>query len=143
MIYVTRSVKPLLELKKKALLSNKRQLPHNFRLGRAGEQQAADYLTQKGYQVLATNFRFKKGELDLVAWDPELQELVFVEVKTRETNFYGHPSRAVDRAKLRSMQYTAAVFRRKHRLDKDYRFDIITVLPGKTEHFKNITWGRK
>ncbi len=77
-----------------------------------------------------------------MALDAELDEVVFIEVKTRSHPFYGDPSHAVGRDKLRSMQYVAAVFRRERHLDKDYRFDIISILPGQIEHFENVTWSR-
>lgn len=87
---------------------------------------------------------FKNQEIDIVALDRAVDEIVFIEVKTRTSDEYGHPSRAVNRDKLKNIQYVAGVFRRRHRLDKDYRFDIITVIvdTNEIEHFENVTWSR-
>lgn len=92
---------------------------------------------------MATNVRHSNREVDIIALDKELDELVFVEVKSRATGYYGDPSFAVDRDKLRSMQYVGAIYRKKEKLNKDYRFDIITVLPGKIRHYQNVTWSKR
>ena len=49
--------------------------------GNYGEKLAADYLRQKGYDILATNWHCQRGEIDIVARKDDM--LVFVEVKTR------------------------------------------------------------
>ncbi len=112
-------------------------------MGSQGESSAVKYLQDIGYQILETNLRVNNSEIDIVALDTELDELVFFEVKTRSQPFYGNPSQAVGRDKLKSMQYVASVFRRERHLDKDYRFDIISILPGEIEHFENVTWNRR
>lgn len=113
---------------------------HNFSLGQDGESKAAAYLASLNYQILDQNVRLKHQEIDLIALDQETDELVFVEVKTRGSSFFGNPSQAVNKIKLRSMQYVAGAYRRARGFRNDYRFDIISILPGKIEHFKNITW---
>ncbi|MEL7341821.1 MAG: YraN family protein, partial [Bacteroidota bacterium] len=55
---------------------------HN-ELGQQGEDIAAGYLEAKGFQILDRNYRFQKGEIDIVALMLDPAELVFVEVKTR------------------------------------------------------------
>jgi putative endonuclease len=57
--------------------------------GVEGEALAAAFLEQQGYRVLERNFRFERGEVDLVA--KEGDELVFVEVKTRYGGKFGTP----------------------------------------------------
>jgi putative endonuclease len=49
--------------------------------GALGEEIAARHLEQRGYAIVARNYRTRHGELDLVATDQ--QTLVFCEVKTR------------------------------------------------------------
>ena len=61
---------------------------HN-ELGKTGEQLAAEYLKTKGFEVLETNWRFKQYELDLIVKMPNRDTIVFVEVKTRQTNYFG------------------------------------------------------
>jgi putative endonuclease len=50
-------------------------------LGRQGEDLAAAYLTQQGYEIITRNWRTRSGELDIVARDGDW--LVFVEVRVR------------------------------------------------------------
>lgn len=84
--------------------------------------------------------RVKTHEIDIVAFDIAADELVFVEVKTRTSAFFGDPSLAVTARKMRSMQRVAAAYCRRHAIDKPYRFDVIAVLPEQVAHFKNVTW---
>jgi putative endonuclease len=59
------------------------------RLGRRGEQLAAEHLERLGFKILERNYRTRRGELDLVAFDG--QTLVFCEVKTRRRGRLGAP----------------------------------------------------
>ena len=61
----------------------------NLQKGSRGEEEAARYLGQKGYQILERNHRTKFGELDIIASDKET--LVFVEVKTKIGEDFGSP----------------------------------------------------
>ncbi|MFT3799305.1 YraN family protein [Microbacterium sp.] len=65
--------------------------------GRAGEERAARYLTRQGYTLLERNWRCRTGEVDIVAVRAGM--IVFVEVKTRRSELFGHPFEAVDRRK--------------------------------------------
>ena len=118
--------------------NQKRQL--NFSLGQRGEAKAAKFLTNKNYQILDINIRIKNNEVDIIALDKSYDEVVFIEVKTRNTDFYGNPSSAVNNKKIASMNMVACAYLRDKRLQKDYRFDIITVTPAGVEHFENISW---
>lgn len=110
---------------------------HNSTFGTWGEQRARAFLVEKGWPILATNFRFSHGEIDIVAQDGEV--IVFVEVKTRSTDEFGHPSQAVTHKKLQSLTQTAIAFLKQRHLTNDFRFDIISVLPDQIEHFENVT----
>ena len=125
---------------KKRILTQKQQNKHNFSLGQFGENEAIIFLEKKNYQVLDTNIRYGSKEIDIIALDKEFNELVFVEVKTRGKGFFGDPSKAVNRHKLRSMQYVGAIYRKINKLDLDYRFDIITLVSGRIRHYQNISW---
>ncbi len=65
--------------------------------GRAGEDQAADYLTQHGYRILERNWRKKIGEIDIIAKKDNV--IYFFEVKTRSGLKYGHPFYAISKRK--------------------------------------------
>jgi len=92
--------------------------------------------------ILETNVRYRNNEIDIVAVDKKLNEIAFIEVKTRTGSFFGEPSLAVDSRKLRSMRLVAQAFLKRRLLDNDYRFDIISVLPGSIEHLINVSWSR-
>ena len=128
-----------LKSKKKTLTPKQKKL-HNFSLGSQGETQAVSFLIRQNFEILATNFSVKNKEVDIVAFDPRYQEVVFVEVKSRETGFYGDPSYAVNNHKLANLRYVAKVFLNQKKLEFDYRFDIITVVDGKITHYENVTW---
>lgn len=75
-----------------------------------------------------------------MALDRLSDEIVFVEVKTRKNSDFGFASNAVDQRKIKNMKEVAKHYLQKFDLNKDYRFDIITVVKDKIEHFENITW---
>jgi TIGR00252 family protein len=108
-------------------------------IGRQGEQIAKEYLQKKGYQILDTNWYNHHCELDIVAKDGE--ELVIVEVKTRTTSIFGDPSDAVNTKKMRRMINTADSYIRRHNLNNETRFDIISIIYEKKtyqiEHIKD------
>lgn len=66
-------------------------------LGRAGEARAADYLEERGFRILARNWRGVRGEVDIIADDGE--DIVIVEVKARSDVRFGHPLEAIDARK--------------------------------------------
>lgn len=78
-------------------------------------------------------------EVDIIAFDPTHQELVFCEVKTRTASNFGHPSQAINWKKHRSLLKVADKYCQHHPEFQDFRFDVITVSPERIEHFINIT----
>ena len=64
------------------------------RRGQQGEQLAVAYLEGQGYRIQAHNYRHRRGEIDIIAWDGAT--LVFVEVKTKGHTAFGHPQEMVD-----------------------------------------------
>jgi putative endonuclease len=78
-------------------------------LGRAGEKAAADFLTRRGYEVVGTGFRARRGELDLIC--RRGSDLVVVEVKTRTDHSFGSPAEAVGHRKRRALTAAAAEYR--------------------------------
>ena len=118
---------------------SKYNLPRHLIIGQKGEELATKFLKQKNYQILARNFRYKKNEIDIIAFDPKFQVVIFVEVKTRSSQFYGHPSESVTPSKINRLIKAAYAFLRQNKIKKDFRFDIISILPNKIDHFENIT----
>jgi putative endonuclease len=95
-------------------------------LGARGERAAAGYLKRLGYKILARGDRGDLGEIDLVALDG--QTIVFVEVKTRQSQEAGRPAEAVDAVKQRRLTRLAlAWLKRRGLLDYPARFDVIGI----------------
>lgn len=94
--------------------------------GAAGEVLAARFLREKGYTILAANYRTRLGEIDIIARDGPY--IAFVEVKARsETAIYA-PREAVTAAKQRRLLKTAALYLRQHPTDLQPRFDVIEIV---------------
>jgi len=72
-------------------------MPAHQRTGRRGEEDAYFYLRQRGYTIIARNYRspHHRGELDLVGWDRDV--LCVIEVKTRTARHFKPAEAAVDR----------------------------------------------
>lgn len=95
-------------------------------LGRWGEDLAARYLRQKGYDIVARDWcDYKRRDLDIVALKDGL--MVFVEVKTRRNNDFITPEMAVDRKKIHSIALAANKFVKLWPNDVETRFDIIAI----------------
>ena len=112
-------------------------------LGTRGEAAAARFLKRRGYKIVARNELLHDGELDLVAVDRR-RTIVFVEVKTRDSQDAGHPAEAVDLDKQRRLTCLAVAYLKRHGLlEYPARFDVIAVTwPegkwfAKIEHFEN------
>ena len=85
--------------------------------GARGESAAVAYLRHKGYSIVATNWRCRRGEIDIVAQDGPA--LVFVEVRTRNSRQLGTPEESVTPTKQRRLVELAETY--LHILDLDGR----------------------
>ena len=95
-------------------------------LGKEGERVAERYLQNKGYKVVARNYRCAGGEIDLIVLDRRV--VVFVEVKTRTGRGFGTPLEAVELRKQRRMIHAAQLFLAQKGLQqRDARFDAVGV----------------
>lgn len=96
--------------------------------GTAYEKRAAQYLTQRGYQILVYNYRCKQGEIDLIARDGEY--LVFVEVKYRKDARSGYGSEAVGWQKQKRIINSARWYLAQRGIgdDQPCRFDVVSFL---------------
>ena len=98
----------------------------NMEVGNHGESIAKDYLIKKGYEILETNWRFSRAEIDLIARDGQI--LVFVEVKTRSTAMFGEPELAVNQHKQNLLTDAANVYMEHINHEWEVRFDIISII---------------
>ena len=101
-------------------------------LGRWEEDRAADYLRNKGFHIVAANWRCRFGELDLIAADDTY--LCFVEVKLRKSAAYGSAAASVDRHKQDRLRTAATLYLSRHPTDLQPRFDVIEIYAPQGEH---------
>ena len=112
-------------------------MAHHYELGKLGEQLAAEYLSNKGYVILARNYYYDKAEIDIIA-QKEPETLVIVEVKTRNSNFFGDPQDFVKPSKIKLLVKAANEYVVSNDLDLEVRFDIIKNKSiEKIEHFED------
>ena len=103
---------------------------HN-ELGKIGEKLAAKYLINKGYEILAQNFYFDKAEIDIIA-KKDSKRIIVVEVKTRNSDFFGDPQEFVSPSKIKRLVKAANEYMISNDLDLEVRFDIIAVIKNKS-----------
>lgn len=113
---------------------------NTVKVGKSGEDLAAEYLKSLGYKIIHRNYYSQYGEIDIIALDDDL--LVFLEVKTRTSNLSSALS-SVSYAKQLKLSKTASFFlSQKHQYEDNFtRFDLIVVLKKpdstKIQHFKD------
>lgn len=112
-------------------------------LGSWGEQRAAEHLEKLGYKIIARNFRYGHGEIDIVAEDQST--LVFVEVKTQKSEAMGEAFTWVTRKKQRQIGRVALAYLTVNGIaGRDCRFDVIAVAKGldsvEIKHIVNAFW---
>ncbi|TXI15828.1 MAG: YraN family protein [Pedobacter sp.] len=95
-------------------------------LGVYGEDLAKEYLEGLGYEILALNWRFKRAEIDIIAYKEH--RIIFVEVKTRSGYGFGQPEEFVGRTKQRLMDRAAEAYIHMMNHRGEIRFDIISIL---------------
>jgi putative endonuclease len=101
--------------------------------GHAAEQAAVALLRSKGYTILATNYRCRLGELDIVARDGD--ELVFVEVRSRATGRHGDALDAIGPSKQRQVARVAQAYLSRENPDfASSRFDVVAQTGDELEH---------
>ena len=98
----------------------------SYDLGKRGESLAAEFLSAKGLTILARNFRAGKTEIDIVATDKSI--LVIVEVKTRNTRYFGEPEVWVTPAKQKLLIRAANAYVKLRRFTGEVRFDIVSLI---------------
>src|SRR3990172_12399771 len=101
----------------------------NRSLGAAGEELAREHLKSKGYEIVESNFRFGRNEIDIIAKIDK--DLVFVEVKARVDKDFGEPFEAITSRKQGIIRKVAEMFLLGY--DGEYenvRFDVISIMLG-------------
>lgn len=93
--------------------------------GAWGEAIAAEYLRRKRFHILASGYRCRFGEIDLIAADRKF--LVFVEVKTRKSADFARAREYVDKRKQDRIRTTASLYLSQNPTKLQPRFDIIEI----------------
>ena len=101
------------------------------KLGPWGEALAAAFLRKRGYHIVATNYRSRYGEIDIIAEIDLIlykdDTLVFAEVKLRRTAHFGAAREFVDLRKQERLRATASMFLEEHETALQPRFDVIEI----------------
>jgi putative endonuclease len=99
----------------------------NKDMGKYGEELAASLLIEKGFKIVQKNFRYGKGEIDIVARDGDT--LVFVEVKTRTNLNYGEPELAITNNKINQLRKIGQMYIYEKNIEDTFiRFDVVAIL---------------
>ena len=120
----------------------RRHLSDDHALGRRGEDIAHRFLQRAGILIVARNYRMSSGagEVDLIGWEDD--QLVFVEVKSRQTDDFGAPDRAIGREKQSSLIRAAREYARHANVDwSNVRFDVVNVVfttPPRVTHYRDV-----
>ena len=93
--------------------------------GAWGEVLAAQFLQKKRYKIVATNYRSRFGEIDLIASDRRY--LVFVDVKLRKSDHFASAFEYVDARKQDRIRTTAQIYLSEFPTDLQPRFDVIEI----------------
>lgn len=103
-------------------------------IGSVGERIAANYFKARGCDILEMNFEnnlgYRIGEIDVIARDPKSNEIIFVEVKTRQRGTSGSsvPEIAITKAKYQKLSRIISAYLRKNNLlDSNYRLDAVAI----------------
>ncbi len=108
---------------------------HN-EFGKIAEELAVKFLEEKNYKILTKNYRYLKAEVDIIAEFGN--QIIIVEVKARHTDVFIEPHEAVNRKKIKLLVSAANAYLEENNMEKEVRFDIISVLPNDTGKL-NIT----
>ncbi len=95
-------------------------------LGNKGEEIAVAYLIKEGYKILERNWLYGHKEVDIIAKQGE--EIVIVEVKTREGDYFEEPWEAVSIQKIRNIVEVADAWLIGKQIDLETRFDVISII---------------
>jgi putative endonuclease len=105
--------------------SKAKMAAHN-EFGKAGEEMAAEWLCQRGFQLLALNWKSGRYEVDIVAFREEV--LHFIEVKSRHDDRFGMPEDWVGRKKMRHLLKAGVAYQEKYPQWNLIQYDILSIL---------------
>jgi putative endonuclease len=95
-------------------------------IGNKGEQIAVNFLLEKGFSIIARNWRYKQFEVDIIAEENNL--LHFVEVKTRTGIQFGYPEESISQRKMESLKKAAIAYLDQFPEVINIQFDAVSIL---------------
>ena len=108
-------------------------------LGHLGESLVVGFLLENNYVILERNWRFQKAEIDIIA--KKEGQIIIVEVKTRNSNFFGDPQSFVSPEKIKLLVKAANQYLVSNNIPLEVRFDILAIIKNKSTqeitHFKD------
>ena len=108
--------------------------------GTAYEIIAADYLKERGVQIIEMNYRISRGEIDIIG--KEKDTLIFIEVKYRKNASFGQPWEAISVEKQKRICYIAKQYLMKYKWKWQIRFDVISICGSEIAWFQNAFYDR-
>ena len=113
---------------------------NNKSIGNRGEAIAANYLSKRGYEILARQKRLGRAEVDLIARFGS--DIIFIEVKTSNSKKHGFAEASVSDKKRILLCEAAQLYSESQQLTSDIQFDVIavTLTPDESEvlHLKDL-----
>jgi len=114
----------------------------NYKKGKEGEEIAREFLINKGFKLIESNYSNNLGEIDLVMSDKDW--LIFVEVKLKIGDKYGTPEEMINKNKLRQIRRVAEAFLiLESPISKNfskYRIDAVCIVLGEDRKIQRINY---
>ena len=108
----------------------------NRQKGNLGEKKAIDFLLNKGYAIIETNYQKRCGEIDIIAKKDTY--IIFIEVKYRKNISKGYPREAVSLKKQEKIKNTSLYYISENNLnDVDFSFDVIEIIGNSITHIES------
>jgi len=114
----------------------------NYKKGKEGEEIAREFLIKKGFNLIKSNYSNKLGEIDLIMNDKDW--LVFVEVKLKIGDKFGHPEEMINKNKLSRIKRIAEGFlvleQEIAKKFRKYRIDAVCVVLDENKNMERISY---
>ena len=112
----------------------------NYKKGREGEEIAREFLIKKGFNLIQSNYTNVLGEIDLIMVDKDI--LIFVEVKLKVGDRFGHPEEMINKNKLSRIKRIAEgflVMEAEAKKYEKYRIDAVCIVTDENKKVERIT----
>ena len=103
-------------------------------IGRVGEEKIAEFLVERGHEIIARNYKTKMYEIDIISKVGE--KYFFTEVKTRKNRAHGTPAEMIDRKKLEKMQLASECFMKDRKMSLNFSLAVGTVEGAAVDWFE-------